>query len=162
MVMWNHIPPSSKTLQAAPTTSTTWCVRYFNTQSSKLPVWRLSAKLLPKSFFAEPTEFASLCTTGAWRPGVLQPVCDPAVGATRHPCGELNIPQRRWGGEAPCPGCHEEHQAVAGGADGQLQGEGCRIIHSRCILSLRISEMILLCCDLKMVKDYRRTIEYSR
>lgn len=31
MVTWNHIPPSSKMLQAAPTTSTTWHVRYLRT-----------------------------------------------------------------------------------------------------------------------------------
>lgn len=39
-VTWNHIRPSSKMLQAAPTTSTTWHVRYSKTYwlSSKLPV----------------------------------------------------------------------------------------------------------------------------
>lgn len=83
-----------------------------------------------------------LCTTtGAWRPGVLLTVCDSPTGATCHSCGEPDVPWRLKGGEAPSAGRHEEHQAVAGGADGQLQGEEVLgIIHWSCTMFATLSE----------------------
>lgn len=111
MVMWNRIPPSSKMLQAAPITTTTWHVRYFETLAELKAAW---AKI------AIELTITSVCTTGTRRPGVLLPICDSASGATCHPCREPYFPRWFRGGEAPSAGCHEDHQTMAGGADGQL------------------------------------------
>lgn len=70
-----------------------------------------------------------MCSSGAWGSGLLLPVCDPAWSATCHPRGQPDVPRWLWGGEAPPAGCHEDHQTMAGGADGQLQGKNCRVIH---------------------------------
>lgn len=69
-----------------------------------------------------------MCSSGAWGSGLLLPVCDPAWSATCHPRGQPDVPRWLWGGEAPPAGCHEDHQTMAGGADGQLQGKNCRVI----------------------------------
>lgn len=60
---------------------------------------------------------------GARGPGLLLSVCDSPDGAAGHSCGEPDLQRRLGGGEAPPARRHAEHQAVAGGSDGQLQGE---------------------------------------
>lgn len=70
-----------------------------------------------------PSTVLFLCTKGAWRPGVFLAICDAPTSTPCHSCREPDIPQWCRRGEAPPGRRHEEHQAVAGRPDGQLQGE---------------------------------------
>lgn len=73
------------------------------------------------------SHLSSVLATGARRPGLLLRVRDSAGSATRRPRGKPDVPRRLGGGEASSAGCDEEHQTVAGCADGQLPGEGWRV-----------------------------------
>lgn len=91
----------------------------------------------------------SVCPpTGARGPGVLLPVCHSAISATCHSRGEPDVPRWLRGGETSGAGRHEEHQAVAGSVDGQLQGErgsrGCGYLYQIIWRSTSFSVLIVM------------------
>lgn len=121
-VTWTYTHLFIKMLQAAPTTTTTWRVRLRAAQICSWDILEWAQFYWWQAAGVPPSIGLFLCTKGAWRPGVLLAIREFTASAACHSCREPDIPWWYRCGEAPSRRCHEEHQAVAGRPDGELQG----------------------------------------